>query len=61
MNDFMAIYIAAKHFFGGARWYFPADGKLDKSSAKIFRNSLAELLFRLTKWVVGVENSSAEL
>ena len=48
LNGFTTIYIAAIFFFGGARRYFPADGKLIKISTEIWRNSSAELLCRLT-------------
>ena len=35
INAFAEIYIALKLIFGGAPWYFLADGKLGNSSAKL--------------------------
>ena len=44
VNDFAAIYIAAKCVLVGAPQNFPADGELYNSSAEILIKSLAELL-----------------
>ena len=46
MNDFVAIYIAAKCVLVGALQNFPADGKLYKSSVELLIKSSAELLSR---------------
>ena len=44
MNDFTAIYIAAKCFFGGAPWYFLANRKLGKISAELLLKNSIKIL-----------------
>ena len=44
VNDFAAIYIAAKCVLVGAPQNFPADGKLYHSSAELLIKSSAKLL-----------------
>ena len=46
VNNFVAIYIAAKCVLVGALQNFPADRELYNSSAEILNKSSAELLSR---------------